>query len=74
MLRVKYIGNKDLANSNVIIHISPTKSVGVGGEVEVTKEELEYWSQWFNFEKVEVTRLKVVESVNRTVTRAADRA
>lgn len=74
MLRVKYIGNKELSNSTVIIHIDEKRSVGVGREINMSEAELKYWSQWFILENLEVTRLQVVESVNRTVTRAADRA
>lgn len=45
------------------LHGNPTRIMGVGGEVES-----------YILEKVKKPRPKVVESINRTVAQAADRA
>lgn len=80
MIRIKYIGNKEPANSNIIINLEtdphgvPVRSVGLGEEINMTPYEFEYWGQRFILEKISISRPEVVESVNRTVKRAADRA
>lgn len=69
MFRVKYTRNKNVSNTVIILNIetnthgTPIRSVGVGGEVKR-----------YILEKVNNPRPKVVESINRTVAQAADRA
>lgn len=74
MFKVKYIGNKNLHDSTIIIAPSEDRSAGQGQSMFMTEDEYLTWSKDYLLEKEKEDNPQVVKFNQKSVTLVADRA